>query len=92
MLNLCGVLTLEDIEKDETSIIRVSSNIKRNCQSNDLRLMNYYKGMPINFVATVEAVDKGVLEMKVHDLQGVSMHIQRVTFINTSHLPSKAKG
>jgi c-di-GMP-binding flagellar brake protein YcgR len=87
MENLYQLLTVEDVHKDEASIIGVLEAIQDRSLPNDLRLLNYYKELPVNFAATIETIDRGVVEMTVHELQSISMLMQKATFIKSAHLP-----
>jgi hypothetical protein len=87
MLNLYQLLVVEDVHKDEESIIEVLSAIRSKRLPNDIRLLNYYKELPVNFRATIEVVDRGVVEMAVHELQAASMLLEKSTFIKSTHLP-----
>jgi len=81
------LLTVKDIQKDEAAILEVLSAITANELSNDLVLLNYYKEIPISFGATIEHIDRGVVDMRVHRLQAVSMQMQKSTFVKSDHLP-----
>jgi c-di-GMP-binding flagellar brake protein YcgR len=87
MENLYQLFTVEDVHKDEASILGVLEAIRDHSLPNDLRLLNYYKELPVNFAATIEDIDRGVVEMTVHELQSTSMLIQKATFIKSAHLP-----
>lgn len=81
------LLTVRDVQKDEAAILEVLSAIKADELSNDLVLLNYYKEMPISFGATIESIDRGVVDMRVHRLQAVSIQMQKSTFVKSDHLP-----
>lgn len=85
--NQYQLLTVKDVQKDEAAIIDVLSAIMANELSNDLVLLNYYKEMPVSFSATIERIDRGVVDMMVHRLQVVAMWMQMMTFIKSKHLP-----
>jgi c-di-GMP-binding flagellar brake protein YcgR len=81
------LLTVKDVQKDEAAILAVLSAIKANELSNDLVLLNYYKEIPISFGATIDRIDRGVVDVGVHRLQAVSMQMQMSTFVKSGHLP-----
>jgi hypothetical protein len=81
------LLTVKDVQKDEASIMDILSAIKEKRLPNDITLLNYYRELPVNFPASIESVDRGVVQMKVHDMQLASMLIQKKTFIKSGHLP-----
>jgi len=85
--NQYQLLTVKDIQKDEATIIEVLSAIMANKLSNDLVLLNYYNEIPVSFGATIERIERGVVDIMVHRLQAVAMQMQAMTFIKSSHLP-----
>jgi len=87
MLEHCKLLTVEDVHKDEAAIISVLSAIMDNKLQNDIKFLNYYRELPVSFAASVVAVDRGVVEMKVHEMQIASMLVQKATFIRSIHFP-----
>jgi hypothetical protein len=80
------LLTVKDVQQDESAIIDVLSAIKADELSNDLVLLNYYKEIPVSFGATIERIEGGVVDMIVHRLQAVSMQMEMTTFIKSDHL------
>ncbi len=85
--NQYQLLTVKDVQRDEAAIIEVFSAIMADELANDLVLLNYYKELPVSFGATIERIDRGVVDMMVHKIQLVSMLQQKLTFIKSSHLP-----
>ena len=85
--NQYQLLTVKDLQKDEAAIIEVLYAIKNKELRNDMVLLNYYKELPISFGATVESIERGVVDVKVHRLQTVAMMLQHMTFIKSDHLP-----
>ncbi len=81
------LLTVKDVQRDEAAIVEVFSAIMAEELANDLVLLNYYKELPVSFGATIERIDRGVVDVMVHKLQLVSMLQQKMTFIKSRHLP-----
>jgi c-di-GMP-binding flagellar brake protein YcgR len=81
------LLTVKDPQKDEAAIIEVLSAIMADELSNDLVLLNYYNEIPVSFGASIERIERGVVDITVHRLQFVAMRMQRMTFIKSEHLP-----
>lgn len=44
-------------------------------------LVNYYKGLPLSYPATIAVVDRGVLELDIHPQQAVAIDKDRYAFI-----------
>lgn len=79
------LLNVGDVRKDESSIIEVLTAIKNKKLTNDLRLLNYYKEVPVSFGAAIDYIDRDVVELTVHQLQASSMLSQNVTLLKSSH-------
>lgn len=47
----------------------------------DVQLLNYYKGVPLSFPATIKAVERDLLYMDIHPQQAVAFERDRNTFI-----------
>lgn len=52
-----------------------------------LRLVNYYKGLPISYPATLVEMSNGVLELDVHQQQAVALESTRWTFVKCARFP-----
>ncbi len=85
--NQYQLLTVKDVQRDEAAIIEVLSAIMNDKIPNDLELLNYYREVPVSFGATVEFIERGVVDMTVHKLQSVTMLLQNMTIIKSRHLP-----
>jgi hypothetical protein len=85
MQNCYKLLKVKDVQRDEDSILEVLEAIKSHNLPNDLRLLNYYKEVPISFGATIDNIDRGVVEMTVHQLQAISILNQKMTFVKSKH-------
>jgi PilZ domain len=80
-------VTVEDFQKDEVAIVKILTAMMDNELPDDLELLNYYKEVPINFKATIDFIDRGLVAAIVHALQAVVMSMQKTTFIKSNHLP-----
>lgn len=87
MFEHCTLLTVKDVRRDEASIIEILSAIQDHKLPNDITLLNFYREMPVSFAASIESIDRGVVQMKVHEMQVASMLAQKATFIRSGHLP-----
>jgi hypothetical protein len=79
------LLPSADVRKDDESIIEVLSAVKDDKIGNDLKLLNYYREVPINFGASIDHIEKGMVELTVHQLQAALMQQQKETLIRSSH-------
>lgn len=87
MRDISKLVVVEDVHKDEAAIIEVLAAIKENRLINDIKLLNYYKGLSVSFDASIEYIDRTDVEIKVHELQAAAMLLQKSTFIKSDHLP-----
>jgi len=85
MHNYYKLLPAEDVRKDEESIIEILSGVKDDKYENDIRLLNYYRDVPINFGASIDQIERGMVEMTVHQLQAALMQQQKETLIRSGH-------
>ncbi len=76
------LITVDDIRKDEDSILEALSATEK-----DIKLLNYYKELPVSFDATIKHNDRGVVEMNIHELQAAAMMIEKEVFIKCDSLP-----
>lgn len=79
------LLPSADLRKDEESIIEVLSAVMDDRIANDLKLLNYFREVPINFGASIDHIEKGMVELTVHQLQAALMQQQKETLIRSSH-------
>ncbi len=82
------LVTVSDAREDNRQILETLAAIKKGTLSNDLRLLNYYRSIPVNFGATVEFIDGDTVELSVHQQQAVVMHLEKQTFLKSSHFPN----
>ncbi len=80
------LFTVNDAQSDDAAIIEVLAAITAKKLSNDITLLNYYKEVPISFAATVKEIDRGMVEMGVHQVQAVAMLTQKISFVRSRHL------
>lgn len=76
------LVTVADIQKDEESILEILST-----GNNHIKLLNYYRELPVSFDGSIDFSDRGVVEMKIHDLQAAAMMIEKEVFIKCKGLP-----
>lgn len=70
---------------EEESIIEILSAVKNGKAANDIKLLNYYREVPINFGASIDNIEKGMVELTVHQLQAALMQMQKETLIRSCH-------
>ena len=78
------LLPTENVREDEETILDVLTAAMNEGFSNGISLLNLYREVPINFKASVDNIEKGMVEMTVHQLQAAVMNIQKETIIRGS--------
>ena len=81
------IVTVADAREDNEQILGILAAIQKGTLSNDLRLLNYYQSIPVNYGATVESIEGDAVELAVNQQQAVVMHIEKETFLKSSHFP-----
>lgn len=85
MKDIYHLLTVEDVQKDEKAILEVLQGIHAGRLKNDLRILNYYKEIPVSYNATITGIDDGMVEMDVHQHQAVVMYVEKILFLKSDH-------
>jgi hypothetical protein len=87
MKDIYRLQTVDDIHKDEKAIIDVLKGIFSGELKNDLRILNYYKEIPVSYGATISHIDEDLVEMLVHQHQAVVMYVEKTAFLKSDHFP-----
>ena len=74
-------------QEDNRQILEILAAIGKGTLANDLRLLNYYQSIPVNYGAKVETIERDAVELSVNQQQAVVMHIEKQTFLKSSHFP-----
>lgn len=74
----------KSLDEDRVQIIAGFQDIVSR-SARGLRLVNYYKGLPLSYPATLVEVHRGTLELDVHQQQAVALHATHYTFIKCQH-------
>lgn len=78
----------KSIEEDRAEIMAAFRDIVQGGLGVQLKLVNYYKGLPISYPATLVEVNGDVLELDVHPQQAVALGVSKRTCIKCSHFDS----
>jgi hypothetical protein len=87
MLDTFNLITVVDGQRDSASILEILQQIKNGTLPNDLRLLNYYKEIPVSYEAEISHIDDDLVELQVHQHQAVVMSLEKITFIKSRHFP-----
>ena len=69
------------IDEDQYEIISILKQELSNKTKLEVRLINYYKGLPVSYPAKIIAIDKDIVELDVYPHQAVIMSECHYTFI-----------
>lgn len=81
------LVTVENGEIDAAAILSTFSKIETGHLKGDIRLLNYYHEVPVNYGATVNAVENDSVELSIHEIQAIVVKKDRSTLINSRHFP-----
>lgn len=81
------LVTLEDGQKDSDAIVRVFKEIHEGLLPCDLKLLNYYREVPVSFNATITGVMDDRIDMNVHQNQAVVMKHAKQCLIKCEYFP-----
>lgn len=76
----------KSFDEDQAEILDIINHELAICSSLNVRLINYYKGLPISYPARIVAVEKGILDLDVLPHQLFTMLESRYTFIRSKAL------
>jgi hypothetical protein len=68
-------------DEDQADILSVLREEFAKNPKFELKLLNYYKGLPVSFKAVVAGIDKYSLDLEVNPQQAVAISLERYTFI-----------
>ena len=78
----------KSVKEDREQIIAGFQEIVKSGARVGLRLVNYYRGLPLSYPATLVEVTRGVLELDVHRQQAVALENNRHTFVKCDYFDS----
>ncbi len=73
-------------DDDQAQILETFKNLAKQGKLG-VSLINYYKGLPLSYPATIEAVSNGALELDIHPQQAVAIDKYRYAFIRCPAFP-----
>lgn len=73
--------------KDSAEIFAILAAIQKGTLKNDLRLLNFYREVPVSYGAEVLTVEPDTAELLVHQVQAVVIDQERLTILKSAHFP-----
>ncbi|WP_281184519.1 PilZ domain-containing protein [Trichlorobacter lovleyi] len=69
----------KNFDEDQAEILAVlQANLKQ-----PLKLINYYKGIPLSYPATIASISKGIVDLDVHEVQAFTIEQTHSAFIRS---------
>ena len=82
------LVTVDNGATDTASIISVFAKMANGNISSDIKLLNYYHEVPVNYGATISSIDKDSVELSVHENQAMVIKHDNSTLIKSIHFPN----
>lgn len=79
------LVTINDGKTDADAILKVFADMQAGRLKSDLTLLNYCNEVPVNYSATITAVDKDSVELSVHEHQALIMKENNSTLVKSRH-------
>lgn len=87
MNDLYQKIQLAGEEEDIAQILAILAAIKDGRLKNDIKLLNFYREIPVSYEAGVLTVEESHAELQVHQVQAVVISFEKVTVLKSRHLP-----
>ena len=71
-------------DDDQSAIFKAFLENRTVKEGSNVRLTNYYKGLPITYPATILGVERGVLDLDVNQQQAIAMASDHYTLIRST--------
>ncbi|WP_136515330.1 PilZ domain-containing protein [Geomonas edaphica] len=78
-------LQLADEQRDRAEILATLAAIRSGKLKNDLRLLNFYREVPVSYGAEVLTIEENDAELLVHQVQAVVIAQEKLTVLKSSH-------
>jgi hypothetical protein len=73
--------------QDNAEIIATLMQIQSGRLKNDLKLLNFFREIPVSYAASVESVEESFAELRVHQIQAVVISAEKLTVLKSGHFP-----
>jgi hypothetical protein len=82
----CRPVDKGEYEKHIRDILDVFRRVRSGELDNDISMLNYYKGIPIGYPATILDIDRDFVEFETHAYQAIAIRNDNSTFLKSRHL------
>lgn len=84
MNDLYQRVQFKDEDTDSAEIVGILAAMKQGKIPNDIKLLNYFKEIPVSYGATLLTVEETSAEFQVHQIQAVVMAEEKVTVLKSA--------
>ena len=74
-------------QEDRRQILATLAEIHAGRLANDLKLVNYFREIPVSYGTSVLTVEEESAELSVHQIQAVVISLEKVTVLKSRHFP-----
>lgn len=85
--NVYSLVTVKDGRADSEEILEIFTNMASGKIPCDVKLLNYYRQIPVSYNAHIVNISKDRVEFKIHQNQALVMKFDKHTLIKSSHFP-----
>ena len=83
--NIYHLVTVDDVHADSAAILNVFSAMKAGRIPCDIKLLNYYREIPVSYNASILDISEDKVELAIHQNQALVMKFDKHTLIKSKH-------
>lgn len=83
--NVYHIVTVEDGRADSEAILKVFADMAAGDLPCDIKLLNYYREIPVSYNARIVNIAKDRVELAIHQHQALVMKFDKHTLIKSKH-------
>lgn len=80
-------VNVANVREDSAEIVSILGRIYRGELPSDIRLLNFYEEIPVNYPARIEYLEDDMVDLSTHQHQTVVMKLEKKTIIKSRHFP-----
>ena len=80
-------IQLQGESEDRKQILATLAQIQSGRLANDLKLINYFRQIPVSYGAGILTVEPDSAELSVHQIQAVVITLEKITILRSRHFP-----
>lgn len=80
-------ITVKTVKEDSAAIVAIMKRIFDRTLTSDIRLLNYYEEIPVNYPAVIDYIEDDMVDFSTHQHQAVVMQLEKKTILKSRHFP-----